>query len=157
MIHAVIATARGGAIGFKGALPWPTIREDMLQFRHLTIPHCVIMGRKTWESLPEKYRPLPGRMNVVVSRTLTELDGAFVVSSVEEALGLAETKRRRPFVIGGAAIYEAARVYIDVWHVSEIDRDVKADVRFLVPDVPVTEVEESGVEGITFVTRKRAA
>ena len=78
-----------------------------------------------------------------------------VMESVQQYI--AETKKRRPFVIGGATIYEAAREYIDVWHVTEIDRDVKADVRFLVPDVPVTEVEESGVDGITFVTRKRAA
>lgn len=129
-VHAVVAIARGGAIGLNGGLPWPRIREDMAHFRALTMGKAVIMGRSTWESLPEKYRPLPGRMNIVVSRTLDEIDAGFVVHTIEDAIALARAKDRTPFIIGGAQIYAAAAPLVDRWHINRIGRDVEADTFF---------------------------
>ena len=83
-----------GAIGFEGGMPWH-LPEDMRRFKELTVSHPVIMGRKTWESLSPKYRPLPNRDNIVVSRDPAyTAPGATVVDSLDDALDLA---RRKPF------------------------------------------------------------
>ena len=111
--HAVAAMAANRVIGRDGRMPWH-LPEDLKFFRNLTHGHPIVMGRKTWESLG---RPLPGRRNLVLSRTLAEAPGAEIVRSVEEldALGLAGDV----FVIGGAETYRlllprCASVYITV-------------------------------------------
>ena len=83
-IEIVAAVARGGAIGREGGLPW-RLPEDLVRFRELTTGHAVVMGRRTWESLPERFRPLPGRTNVVLTsdRDWTA-DGAEPAASVPE-------------------------------------------------------------------------
>ena len=110
---AVAAMAANRVIGRDGALPW-RLPEDMKFFRALTTGHAIVMGRKTWESLG---RPLPGRRNIVISRTMAAAEGMEVVRSVEElhALGLSGDV----FVIGGAEIYrllmpQCAAVYLTV-------------------------------------------
>lgn len=108
------AQSPSGAIGFEGDIPWHS-KKDFQHFRSLTMGCPVIMGRKTWDSLPRK--PLPGRVNIVVSHSVAELEGASVVRSLEEALALAnEEALDRVFVIGGATLYaqalpQAQRVY----------------------------------------------
>ena len=111
--HAVAAMAANRVIGREGRMPWH-LPEDLKFFRRLTHGHPVVMGRRTWESLG---RPLPGRRNIVLSRTLTEAPGAEIVRSVAEldALGLSGDI----FVIGGAEIYalllpRCSSVYITV-------------------------------------------
>jgi dihydrofolate reductase len=103
----VVAVADNGVIGDKGALPW-RIPEDLKRFKALTLGKPCIMGRKTWDSLPN--RPLPGRTNIVVTRDSAFCaDGAEVAHSFEEALGIAA--RGTPdeiMIIGGAAIFAAA-------------------------------------------------
>ncbi|MDE6340155.1 MAG: dihydrofolate reductase, partial [Muribaculaceae bacterium] len=80
-VTAIVAMARDNAIGRAGSLPW-RLPEDMAHFKAFTMGHPIIMGRKTWESLPK--RPLPGRRNIVVSRSpLYEAEGAEVFPSVE--------------------------------------------------------------------------
>lgn len=94
------------AIGRDGALPW-RVPEDLRHFARLTTGHTVLMGRATWESLPEAYRPLPDRENVVLSRTPGYCaEGARVVGSLDEALATAEG--REVWVVGGGALYAQA-------------------------------------------------
>jgi dihydrofolate reductase len=102
----------------------------MAHFRELTMGHAVVMGRRTWESLPEGFRPLPGRSNVVVTRNPEwASQGADRVGSVEEALALLESEPR-VFVIGGGEIYAAALPYADELLLTEIDVDVEGDTFF---------------------------
>jgi len=101
--------AKNGVLGDGANLPWH-IPEDLKRFKSLTMGHPVIMGRKTWESLPPKYRPLAGRTNIVVTRNKDyEASGAIIATSVKEALEKArETEGEEIFIIGGASIYEQA-------------------------------------------------
>ncbi len=103
-ITLIVAVAENGVIGAKGGLPWH-IPEDLKRFKALTLGKPVLMGRKTWESLPRK--PLPGRTNIVITRdSAFHAEGALVANGIEDALALAE--RERPpeiVVIGGAEIF----------------------------------------------------
>lgn len=102
-VNLIVAIGKDGAIGRAGDLIWK-IPADLKRFKTLTTGHPVIMGRKTWDSLPKK--PLPGRRNIIITRQKNfKADGAEIVNSVEEAL---ETvKNDSPFIIGGAEIYKA--------------------------------------------------
>ncbi|MCC7325623.1 MAG: dihydrofolate reductase [Burkholderiales bacterium] len=122
----IAAVARNGVIGAGNALPW-RLPEDLKRFRTLTIGHTVIMGRKTWDSLP---RALPGRQNIVVSRRDDwRGDGAEAAHSFADAL--ARVRLPAPaFCIGGGELYAASLPYADVLHVTEIDRDFGGDARF---------------------------
>lgn len=120
------------AIGKEGGLIWdnPT---DMARFRELTREHPVIMGRKTWESLPEKHRPLTKRTNIVVSRdTSFEADGAEVVDTIEKALERAKTSAGgdEAWVIGGGMIYSLALPYADRLYLTLVDDETEGDAYF---------------------------
>ena len=103
-ITLVVAVAENGVIGVNGALPWH-LPEDLKRFKALTLGKPIIMGRKTWDSLPKK--PLPGRTNIVVTRDEGfRADGALVAHSVKDALTLAEHEHPSEImVIGGAGIF----------------------------------------------------
>jgi dihydrofolate reductase len=97
------AQSSSGVIGRANGIPW-RLPEDQARFKELTLAHTVVMGRLTWDSLPARVRPLPGRRNVVVTRQADFMaDGATVVSSLDEALTEDDT-----WVIGGAQIYALA-------------------------------------------------
>ena len=100
----VVCADRDNGIGRDGTLPW-SIKEDVAHFKLLTIGGVVIMGRKTWESIPVRFRPLKDRINIVVSRT-RKIEGVFNATSLEEALEM--SGERRIFVIGGAGLYSEA-------------------------------------------------
>jgi len=118
VIGLVWAQARDGVIGRDGTLPWQ-LPEDMAHFRALTTGGTVVMGRRTWESLPPKFRPLPGRRNVVLtSQPSYDAPGAEVVTSLAAAL------TGTVWVIGGAAVYRDALPYADRVVRTEIDIDV---------------------------------
>jgi dihydrofolate reductase len=128
-VSLVAAVARGGVIGRDGGIPW-RLAEDMLRFRSLTMGHPVVMGRRTWESLPDQFRPLPGRGNVVVTRTPEwSAKGADRAGSIEEALDLLESESR-VFVIGGGEIYAAALPFADELVLTEIDAEIEGDTTF---------------------------
>ena len=128
-VSLVAALARGGVIGRDGGIPW-RIPEDMARFRALTMGHPVVMGRRTWESLPDQFRPLPGRGNIVVSRNPDwSAQGADRAGSVREALDLLESESQ-VFVIGGGEIYAAALPFADELVLTEIDADVEGDTTF---------------------------
>jgi dihydrofolate reductase len=124
----VAAVARGGAIGKDGTVPWH-LPEDMAYFRELTTGHPVVMGRRTWDSLPDRFRPLPGRRNIVVTRNPEWwADGAERAGSLEEGLSLAAAEC--VFVIGGAEIYAAALPFADELALTEVELEVEADTFF---------------------------
>lgn len=104
------AESEGGIIGSNGTLPWH-VPEDLAHFKELTLGSPVVMGRKSWDALPERFRPLPGRRNIVVTRNAGwQADGAEVAHSVEEALTLAavEPEVGTVWVIGGAQVFNSA-------------------------------------------------
>ena len=117
-ITLVAAVARDGAIGRDNALLWH-IPEDMARFKAVTAGKPVVMGRKTWDSLPAKFRPLPGRRNLVVSRSATELPGAEVFSTLEAAL--AACSEPEVCVIGGSEIYALALPLANKLALTEVD------------------------------------
>jgi dihydrofolate reductase len=125
-LNLIWAQARNGVIGHQGKLPWH-LSEDMAHFKAKTAGCCVIMGRKTWDSLPPKFRPLPGRMNVVVTRQPDwQVDGALRAASLEEAIALCPPEKG-VWIIGGADIYAQALPLALIAEVTELDMDVQGD------------------------------
>ena len=125
-LNLIFARARNGVIGHNNTLPWH-LPEDLAHFKATTLGQPVIMGRKTWDSLPVKFRPLPGRMNIVVTRqTDWHSDGAHVVHSIDEALQACPTQAQ-PWVIGGAELYRLAMPLATRVVVTEIDANYEGD------------------------------
>jgi dihydrofolate reductase len=159
-ISIVAALARGGVIGRDNAIPW-RIPEDARHFRALTMGHPVVMGRRTWDSLPDPYRPLPGRRNVVLTRDPDwRTEGAERAGSLDEALELVDGAAR-VFVIGGADVYAAALPIADDLLLTEIDADIDGDTIFPAFDPAVFEetareqlVSETGAR-LSFITYTR--
>lgn len=159
------AQANGGAIGKDNTIPW-RVPEDMAKFATITKGHPVIMGRKTWDSLPKKFRPLPGRTNIVITSNTEWSDtGAIAASSLDEALAHATeigTDDDTAWVIGGATIYALAMPRADILHVTEIDVDVPGADAFapIIPDGWAAQVGEqvtsSAGPNYRFVTYSRS-
>ncbi|KXO93571.1 Dihydrofolate reductase (plasmid) [Tsukamurella tyrosinosolvens] len=127
MIGLIWAQARGGVIGAEGGIPWH-IPEDMTFFRESTAGSTVLMGRRTWDSLPPRFRPLPGRTNIVVTRDRSwQADGAVVQHEPTVPDG-------DVWVIGGGEIYAATLPLADVLAVTEVDADIVGDTR--APSIP---------------------
>jgi dihydrofolate reductase len=125
----IAALASNRVIGRGGALPWH-LPQDMAHLRATTTGHAVLMGRKTWDSLPQRFRPLPGRRNLVLTRQPGwRAEGAETVASVDEALRrLAGTQRL--FVLGGAEVYALALPLADTLILTEIDAAFDGDATF---------------------------
>ncbi|HJC61540.1 MAG TPA: dihydrofolate reductase [Candidatus Dietzia intestinigallinarum] len=126
MVRMVWAQARGGVIGDGRDMPWH-IPEDLAFFKQATLGRPVVMGRVTWESIPGRFRPLPGRRNIVCTRDPDwSAEGAERAGSVAEALEMAGPDAA---VMGGGQIYAAAIDAADECLVTEIDADVPGTVR----------------------------
>ena len=125
-LHLIYARAANGVIGVNGTLPWH-LPEDLAHFKRTTLGCPVIMGRKTWDSLPAKFRPLPGRTNIVVSRqpNWNEI-GAQPAQSLREALQLCE-QSPDVWVIGGAQLYALTEPLATTAVVTEIEQDFDGD------------------------------
>lgn len=129
----IVAQGRNRVIGAAGQLPW-RLKDDLAHFKRTTMGAPVIMGRKTWESLPK--RPLPGRANIVISRDWNyDAAEARVYSSVSPAINAAKAMALRAgqsevFVIGGAAIYEMALPIADRIYLTEVDAAPEGDAFF---------------------------
>jgi dihydrofolate reductase len=122
----ILARARSGVIGKDGVMPWH-LPEDLAHFRKVTMGYPVIMGRKTWDSLPPKFRPLPGRANIVVTHQRDwHAEGATRAASLEEALALCKDAPQA-WVIGGAQIYAQAQALARVAEITEIEADFEGD------------------------------
>ena len=125
-LHLILARASNGVIGKDNTIPWH-LPEDMAHFKRLTMGCPVIMGRKTWDSLPPRFRPLPGRTNVVVTRQMNwDENGAERASSLRDALLLCE-QNPDVWVMGGAQIYAQALPLADTAMVTEIEQVVEGD------------------------------
>ncbi|ABE43755.1 dihydrofolate reductase [Polaromonas sp. JS666] len=125
-INMIFARAANGVIGNNNRMPWH-LPEDMAHFKRLTQGWPVIMGRKTWDSLPPKFRPLPGRTNIVITRQQDwKEDGAEPAASLADALSLCG-QSEEVWVIGGAQIYAQAKPLAQRIEVTEIAQDFEGD------------------------------
>lgn len=139
-LHLIYARSRNNVIGVNGDLPWH-LPEDLAHFKRTTLGQAVIMGRVTWESIPDKFRPLPGRTNVVVSRqTDFSAPGAQVVSSLQAAMDLF-TAEEVVWLIGGAQLYAQAMPLAKQLVITEIDTNYEGDA--FAPSIQATEWKET--------------
>jgi dihydrofolate reductase len=133
-VNLIVAMDEAGCIGIQGALPW-RLKSDMARFKRLTEgdgSNAAIMGRKTWDSLPENYRPLPGRLNIVMSRDIAwTADGAATALYVGRAIELAYAEGcEECWVIGGAQIYRMFLERADEFHITTVHTSGSGDVKF---------------------------
>lgn len=148
IISIIVACDKNRAIGKAGTLPWD-IPSDLKRFKNLTTGHPVIMGRKTWESIPEKFRPLPERTNIIVTRDKSYVaGGALITTSIEKAVDTADASEGREpldslrqssgqaargkeiFIIGGGEIFKQVMPFVDRLYVTEVDTQSGGDVFF---------------------------
>ena len=159
----IAAVATNGVIGHQGRLPWH-LPADLARFKELTTGHALIMGRKTWDSIPEKFQPLPGRLNVVLTRRQDweAPEGAAAAGNFDDALRAGEDATE-VFVIGGGAVYEEALRHPDCHtvHMTAIHEEFGCDTFFL-PDATQWElesesetVEENGIPFSFCVYRRK--
>ncbi len=125
-LNLIFARARNGVIGRDNTLPWH-LPEDMAHFKRTTLGCPVIMGRKTWDSLPPRFRPLPGRLNVVVTRQPDWTAAGAVVTHSLQAACAACQPASTAWVIGGAELYAQALALASTAVVTEIDADFEGD------------------------------
>lgn len=129
----IVAISENNGIGNDNDLLWH-LPSDMKFFRKTTLGHCVITGRKNYESIPEKYRPLTKRTNIVVTRNANyKAEGAVVKNSIEEALEFAKSENESEvFIIGGGQIYKEAMEnnFIDKMYITHVANSYDADTFF---------------------------
>ena len=163
-VNLIFARAANGVIGVNNTIPWH-LPEDMAHFKQQTAGAPVIMGRKTWDSLPPRFRPLPGRQNIVVTRQADwRAEGALHAGSLNDAFALCEASSpAEVWVIGGAQIYAEAEPLAQRAVVTELARDYEGDAHAPVLDAAAwretrRESHVSAKEGIAFdfVTYERA-
>ena len=125
-IHMIFARAANGVIGRDNTIPW-RLPEDMARLKRLTTGWPVIMGRKTWDSLPPKFRPLPGRANIVITRQAGWKEaGAETAASLPDALALCAASEE-VWILGGAQIYAQAMPLAHRIEVTEIAENIEGD------------------------------
>ncbi|PIZ95957.1 MAG: hypothetical protein COX80_02880 [Candidatus Magasanikbacteria bacterium CG_4_10_14_0_2_um_filter_33_14] len=151
MLSLIAAISENNCIGKDNSLPW-NIPEDMKHFKDITTGHIVLMGRNTWESIPEKFRPLPNRKNIVITRDIKYMvpEGVEVYSSIDEALE--KYKNENVFIIGGASIYKQTIDQADKLYITEVHQQVDGDAFF--PEIDKNlfkEIERKKHEGFDFV------
>jgi dihydrofolate reductase len=159
MVALVVALSSNRVIGRDGALPW-RLPSDLRRFRELTTGHAVVMGRRTYESLPERFRPLPHRRNLVLSSQPSyEAPGAEVFGDLEAALGACD---HDCFVIGGGVTYTQALARAERVYATHVEGEVAGDATF--PPLPAADwhcvarndpIGENG-ETFTFTVYERA-
>lgn len=156
MLSLIAAIAKDGCIGKAGTLPW-YLPEDLKRFKKLTTGHVVIMGRKTWESIPENRRPLPNRSNIVITRQTHYAlpPGVERFATIEDALSAHADGEI--FIIGGGEIFAQTINRADTLHITELDRAIDGCTAFF-PPVDKTRWNETSREphdGFAFVTYER--
>lgn len=140
-ISIIVAASENNVIGRNNALPWH-LPADMKFFKEKTMGHCVVMGRKNFESVPDKFRPLSGRTNIVVTHQANyPSEGIRVVHSIGDAIRLAKEKGETEcFIIGGGEIFKQAMHRCDKIYLTRIHRDIEGDVFF--PEINKDEWKE---------------
>ena len=160
-VYIIVALDKNNGIGKDGDIPWK-LKGDMKFFKEITSKtedeskqNMLIMGRKTWESIPERFRPLPERVNVVLTRNSdADFEGAHKADSLERALELANDQVEKIFIIGGGNIYQQALSQLDLdgLFITRIDAEYDCDTYFpeftekYEKETSMGEMEENGVE-----------
>ncbi len=126
-LRLIVAMASNRVIGENGRLPW-RIPKDMRRFKDVTMGKNVIMGRKTYESIPEGYRPLSGRTNIILSRNYDTGDDIIVYGSLDEVFD--HIRDEESFVIGGESVYEQMMPYANTLELTRLEREVEGDSLF---------------------------
>lgn len=161
MKAAIVAYDHNRTIGNHGDIPWQgKMKADSRYFRDMTLGHPVIMGRGTYEAMG---RLLPKRQNIIVTHQQLDIDGAVVVSTLDEAYSIAEVLDDAVFVIGGGQIYEASMNDIDTIYATEIDASTDGDAHFPVIDLNKWsetkrehhEADDENIYNYDFVTYER--
>lgn len=150
----VAAVAENGTIGMNGDIPWH-IPEDLERFREITTGSLVLMGRGTYESLPDPHRPLPDRTNIVLTRSGVDED-VVEAESLEEAYREAATRSEKVFIIGGESVYRQTLEDADRMEITEVHESFNGDTFF--PEIDWEnwrEMERDDREGFSFVTYVR--
>ena len=129
MITIIVALTQEGIIGKSNDLPW-SLPKDMAHFKSVTTGNPVIMGRKTWDSIPSKYRPLPNRHNIVVSRNMQQEEKIDVCKNMNQAIQKAQSYNTEIFIIGGAQIYALALPHAKKMLISHIHKNYEGDTYF---------------------------
>ena len=143
MINIIVAASTNMVIGKDNDLPWH-LPTDMKHFKDITKGHIVVMGRKCWESIPEKYRPLPNRENLVVTRNKDyKAEGAEVHTDYTKLLESYKESDKELFVIGGADLYKEAFAYVDKLFFTQIYSNVEGDTYLEGLDVKEWELTDS--------------
>ncbi len=146
----VAAVAENGVIGKEGGLPWH-YKEDMKHFRDLTTGYPVIMGRKTFEGLPDPARPLPDRTNIVLTRSGVDED-VHEASGIEEAYEIAGGSEK-VFIAGGASVYEQTMEEADRFELTRIHQEYDGDTYFPEWDRSAwTEVSREELDELSFIS-----
>lgn len=155
MVTIVAAVARNGCIGKAGALPW-RIPEDLKRYRAVTMGKVIVMGRKTWESIPQQHRPLPGRTNVVVTRQADYALPPGVERHPSLEAALAAHAADDVVINGGAEIYARAMARAEALDITHVHRDVDGDTFFPAIDPAVWRPTwRADHDGFSFVTYER--
>ena len=130
-IAMIAAVAENGVIGKDNDLAW-SLPDDMKYFMNTTKGHYIVLGRKNYDSLPPKFRPLPNRTNVVITRQSDlQLEGAHIVNTLEEAFEFCKkNNQEKIFVIGGGQIYKLALPYADTLYITEVHHSFDGDTYF---------------------------
>jgi dihydrofolate reductase len=139
----IVATSDNNVIGKDNKLIWH-LPADMKFFKEKTTDHCVITGRKNYESIPEKFRPLPNRTNIIITRQTDYVaPGAVIVNSIEDAIEFAKkTGDEEIFIIGGAEIFKQSMSMVDKIYLTKIYHLFEGDVYF--PELDASEWKETG-------------
>ena len=160
LIALVLAMADNGVIGARGAIPW-RLPDDLRRFKAITMGKPILMGRKTWDSLPRK--PLPGRSNIVITRDRAfRAEGAVIAHSLDEAIARAQSEQPDEImIVGGAEIYLAALPRAGLVHLTQVHGDFAGDAHMPPFDMDVwretAREDRETVEGLrySYVTLER--
>ena len=135
----IVAVAKNNVIGIQNKLPWH-LPEDLKHFKEKTLNKTVIMGRKTFESLPENFRPLPKRENIIITRQNFNFPNIKTANNLNSAFEMAS---HEIFIIGGASIYKEAINLVDCLEITEIDLEINGDAFFPKIDFNIWELKKS--------------
>lgn len=130
-ISIIVAISKNGVIGRNNKLAW-NLPDDMFYFSKMTMGHTVIMGRKNWDSIPNKWRPLPNRKNIIISRNINQnIKNVDITSSIEKAIKIGrENEDEEIFIIGGGEIYKLGFKFVDKLYITEINKNIEGDTFF---------------------------
>ena len=151
-INLIVAMTKNHVIGNDNTLVWD-LKDDLAVFRKKTDGQTVIMGKKTWDSLPAQFRPLPNRNNIVLDWEQYDLEGAIVCTSIKSSIEKAKEFGKEIFCIGGASVYKAFLPFVDTVHISWVKEDYTGNVLF--PEVDFLEWKEVESEDFADFVHKK--